>query len=387
MKSLPGLISLLLIVLAAPANADSWALPTKQTYEAPGGEYRFTVTPRELSSQLDYFEDAVEKKDRPGQRLGGLRSPLGLLEKRDPGGEWRSVWQTQLVNDVAPVEAVVSSSGNFVATLDNWHSVGLGTNVVVLYDRTGRVVRSLALPEFLPEDYIRALPHSISSLRWRGDTHFDDANRLIVPVVIPSDEQLVGAPTFVEFSIDPTTGRATPASEAAWRAAREQAKRVAASMDLAEKERKAFFTRPLTAPIGNDEREWHQYLGEAFFRLDPEWADYYPAIQILRDPKRDDYKASETWLREALLEIEMPADVMMIASPASSDNLVRVLGEIVPTLRPNTLAKARIYIAVPSVDRDRVNTALAPTGAKIIYVDPAKAIPQRPERMAELLSK
>jgi hypothetical protein len=71
----------------------------------------------------------------------------------------------------------------------------------------------------------------------------------------------------------------------------------------------------------------------------------------------------------------------MVASPSSPDNLVRVLTATIREMKPSALKKMRIYAAVPLAYRERIAAALAPTAATFIYVDPAKPIPQRKERL------
>jgi hypothetical protein len=71
----------------------------------------------------------------------------------------------------------------------------------------------------------------------------------------------------------------------------------------------------------------------------------------------------------------------MIASPSSPENLVRVLQECVARAERGILADARIYVAVPNRFRDRAVAALAPSGARVIFLDLTVPIPQRPERL------
>ena len=79
----------------------------------------------------------------------------------------------------------------------------------------------------------------------------------------------------------------------------------------------------------------------------------------------------------------MEADRVMIASPSSPDNLLVELGRIVRDLRPRQLKAATIYIAAPPSHRDRLLALLAPSGAKLIYVDPSVPSPQRADRLAQ----
>lgn len=382
-KPATGIIAGLLLSLALPgaANADSWAPATKIVVESPDRRHRLTMTPRELSSNLAYFEDAVAQKPKPGQRPGRDASARGRLEGRTADGRWGTIWDKPLANDVAPVDVVVAPSGRVVATLDNWHFVGRGENVLVFYGSDGTLIRSLKLSDLLPDFYIKALPSSVSSTRWRSDVRFGADGRLIIPILQPSDDRSDHSKT-VDMMVDPANGGLVPVDPAKWSVALDAARRVAAAEDEDERKSRAAFIAPLLGPTTIGEREWHQYLREAFSRLDPDWEDNSADTKILRSPPAADYKPSVGWLRETLLETDMEADRVMIASPSSPDNLIVELGKIVRDMRPRQLKAATIYIAAPPSHRDRLLAILAPSGAKLIYVDPSVPIPQRPDRLA-----
>ena len=110
------------VAVSVTCVADSWDLPEEATYASDDGHWRLTVMPRELSNQLEYFEDKVAGKDKAGARAGGNEKARGLLQRRTEQG-WANVWDRALVNDVAPVEVLVSSEGR-IATFDNWHAMG-----------------------------------------------------------------------------------------------------------------------------------------------------------------------------------------------------------------------------------------------------------------------
>lgn len=382
--SATAIIAGLLLSLGLPsaASADSWAPATKVVVESPDRQHRFTMTPRELSSNLAYFEDAVDGKPKPGQRPGRDTSARGRLEVRSPGGRWTTVWDKPLVNDVAPVDVLVAPSGRVVATLDNWHFVGRGDNVLVFYGADGRLIRSLKLSDLLPDYYIKALPSSVSSTQWRSDVRFDSDGKLMIPILQPSDDRSDDSRS-VEVVVDPMVGGILPLDPAKWSAALDAGRRVAAARDEDERKSRDAFIAPLLGPTTIGEREWHQYLSEAFFRLDPDWKENSPATKILRSPQSADYKPSVEWLRETLLETEMAADRVMIASPSSPDNLIVELVKIVRDMRPRQLKAATIYIAAPPSHRDRLLAMLAPSGANLIYLDPSVPIPQRADRLAQ----
>lgn len=372
--------------LAAIVRADSWSLPTPQSYLSIDKTWRFTVTPRALSGQLAYFEDKVAHHKLAGAIPGNLQKQAqGFMEHLEQG-QWRAVWNTSLVNDVAPVSAIISPSGQAV-TFDNWGSMGYGNDAVVLYTAQGKPLRMMGLKDFLPAEYIEALPSSVSSLWWGGGHHFSaDGRQLVLRVVIPfirgpgrsaiADED---APHLV-MRFDLATGRLIPVEEKAWSSAMAAARAVNAANHEADMIARARFIAPLTSPHSDAEGDWYGYLVEAFFRLDPDWKDGYPATMILRLPQQSDYQASVGFLRDALHDERSGDGALMIASP-SQDNLVRVLTELGSGVRRDELKHARVYVVLDAAHNIAVAKALERSGAKFIPLDPNRPIPQRKERL------
>src|SRR5690606_21835090 len=141
------------VLLLGTALADSWAPPSVESYVSVNGKWKLTVYPRGLSSQFDYFQDKVDGKPNAGGIPGDSQaSPIGHMQHRRDG-RWRTAWKAQLVNDVAPAQAVVANDGT-TATFDNWHSVGWGDDAVVLYAPDGQRIRAFGLSAFLPKQYI-----------------------------------------------------------------------------------------------------------------------------------------------------------------------------------------------------------------------------------------
>lgn len=372
-----------LLLWASAARADSWMPATRQVVYSADRHVRFTIEPREIASPLRYFDDKVRGREPAGQQQGAADKAQGWLERQDAAGHWSTVWRKPLVNDVSPVSALVANDGGHVVTFDNWHSMGFGDDAVVIYGPDGAVVRAMALTAFLPEDYVAALPRSVSSLHWSGEPHLSpDERQVVLAVVIPrADEGLGDSHGYVPIAVSLGDGKVIAPGGPAWDAALAAARTTRASQIAAEQERIRALTAPLLGPTSSGEREWHAYLEEAFFRLDPHWSEDYPGTTVLRDRAAADYKPSEKWLVDALTEREMSATVLAFASPSSIDNLVRVLTEAARKVKPGKLRDARIYVAVTDADRDRIAAILAPTGAHFIQLDPTRPIPQRPERV------
>jgi TonB family protein len=191
------------------ANADTWRLPKKEKYYSPNKKHYLEVTPKKLESQLKYFEDKVDGQDNAGALKGvkDNRAKGAFYSRRDDGGYSRK-WKFPLVNEVSPVSAVVSSNGDYVVTFDNWHSVGYGDDVVVIYRSNGELIKKFGLEDLLTEGDIETLPHSVSSIRWGGEHYIDEANGLLVLKIVSNGKSSwEDSAKFHELKIELATGR------------------------------------------------------------------------------------------------------------------------------------------------------------------------------------
>jgi hypothetical protein len=186
--------------------ADSWALPEPKKYYSESKQYYIEIVPRKLESQLKYFQDKVDKKDQAGSRPGVTDNYCkGTLYKQTENGKFEKVWESRLSNDVAPVAALVSNSGEYVVTFDNWHSVGYGDDVVVIYGRLGKTIRKMALSDIVSPD--TRLPRSVSSIWW-GGTHYIDEKKLhlVLKVVSRWNNSFDAEPEYKDIRFDLTNG-------------------------------------------------------------------------------------------------------------------------------------------------------------------------------------
>lgn len=371
-----ALAALLISIAPPPSCADSWMLPTTTTYTSCAAHARVTVTPRDLDSQLSYFEDKTKRADSAGQKPGGAQVASARLE-RLIGNRWQTVWNHRIANDVAPVSALVRDDGEYLVTFDDWHGLGYGPNVVVIYGTGGKLVRALALSDILPADYIKALPHSVSSIQWRGEPRFSsDGQQIVIPIVIPS-EVSESSPATADIAINLANGAASPTSPNAWQAALAVGRKVLAKQVAYEAAAKAAFFAPLLRPETNAERQWHEYLREAVARLKGDGTT--ASTTVLRLPGASDYAISETWVHDALTESY--ADQVAIAC-LSEPNLVSVLRKVARHIPERSLSNVTAFIALSDKYWPATVEAMRRTGAKLIQVNPDKPIHQRPERIA-----
>lgn len=224
------------LVWAGPACADSWLLPETTTYLSPGKGCRLTVVPRDLKDQLAYFEDRLEGSEQAGQRSGGSPKATATFERRLPDGRWKRLWAGTLVNDVAPVDALVSDGMDYFVTFDNWHSVGYGDDAIAIYDIANGGIRTFSVEKLLGADYFAALPHSVSSVDWRGNARIE-GGKLVIDIVVPDESQMLDSSHHVALAIDLVSGKISERSPVAWRDARAAAERVNAARRAAERAR------------------------------------------------------------------------------------------------------------------------------------------------------
>ncbi|ATY33648.1 hypothetical protein CVN68_18150 [Sphingomonas psychrotolerans] len=338
---------------------------------------RLTIVPRDLESQLAFFEGKVDHTEKAGQRPGGTPQSNATLERRLPDGRWERIWSRALVNDVAPVDALVSDGMDYVVTFDNWHSIGYGDDAIVIYDIANGGVRTFSVEKLLGTDYFAALPHSVSSVQWRGDKRIE-GGQLVIDVVVPDESRSMGHENHVKLAIDLASGKTTERSPGAWRGARTFAERVNAASRAAEQANRAERGAPLPGPASHDVLGWHSYLREAFWRVDPDWIEGSPATTVLLARRAPNYRDSVKWIGKHLEESGGGPE--MFAGVDEAD-LMGVLTKVTARLRPGALHGKQVYIAASQAVHARLTALFAPSRATLVLLDPARPIPQRPERL------
>lgn len=378
------------VLVTATASADSWMPPTTRTYLSQDGTWRLTVSPREITSPLAYFEDKVADRQNAGGVAGSQQATASGKMEHLQGGRWNVTWDRPLVNEVSPVEALVSDAGQ-VATFDNWHSMGNGTDAIALYDADGSLVRALGLVDFLPEAYVRALPRSVSSMSWRGRPRFSkNGQALIVPIIVPgTDREVFGdedKTPHVEFHFDLATGQLQRQvlDSPAWIIALASAHQVDLKQQQEQAASRQRFISPLAAPTSREVRDWYGYLVEAFFRIDPEWDNGYPSTHVVPLPTAEKFQLLSGYFGDALTDEIHGDGAIMFASP-SQDVLVQVLTKQAERAKAGSLEGARIYVAVDGKHLDAARKTLAHTGASFIQIDIDRTIPQRKARLDRYL--
>lgn len=139
-----GWLTVSFALIAGVVRADLPDIPERTDYPSSNGNYVFRVTPD------------VDWPDRNGWCLGEL--------SRREDGEATVVWRRYLVNNLAPAMAVVSDSGSYVATLDEWGRIG--KLPIVVYGFRGELIRVHSLESLFGRMEIPGT-WTVSSVLWR----------------------------------------------------------------------------------------------------------------------------------------------------------------------------------------------------------------------------
>jgi hypothetical protein len=373
---------------AGKLHADTWLPPHVETTVSSDGVARVTITPRPLSGALHFFEDKVAGKEPAGQQQGSTQThPMALMERK-VDGRWQKSWEGALVNDVAPVSALVAGGGRYLATFDNWHSTGYGSDVVVIYDGKGALIRKLALKDFLPAKYIVFLPRSVSSLWWGRDHAFDDNDEtLVLRVIVPSESRDEGQPTkTIPMRIRMKDGYVYPPTGKDWEEAEEVIARLDAKRMARWQEARELRARPLVVPTGTDDDAWQAYAVELRERLS-QGTGHDCAGSALSEDELDGRNQSPlntfSFLLDGYADRDMRmADCFVFVAP-DSRSLAKALVRHLSSMSPGSLRGATIAVLGEPAEAQEVRNAAARLGAGVLLVDkavpyPAGKLPENP---------
>jgi hypothetical protein len=148
-------LALALSLLAVSVRADSWQAAKVAGIASPTGQVVVRVMPGTNLDATYGFSGAQKGK-----------AATAVFYRLDPAANYVKYREISLLNPIAPVFAAVSDAGELV-TLDNWHNMGLGDAVVVVYSPEGTVRRSYRLGDIYAESEIKMFDRSTSSIWWR----------------------------------------------------------------------------------------------------------------------------------------------------------------------------------------------------------------------------
>lgn len=149
------LLALAAVVLSAHVRADSWAPAKTAGLSSPTGQTVARIVP---GSNLDGVYGFS------GAKKGAVAT--AILYRLDSAVNYVKAREFSLLNPIAPVYAAVTDAGEIV-TLDNWHNIGTGNSVVVVYSAEGQIVRKYGLTDIYTDAEMRKFERSVSSIWWR----------------------------------------------------------------------------------------------------------------------------------------------------------------------------------------------------------------------------
>ena len=160
-----------LLSISVSANCDTWLEPTIKRYYSSDSTYFVDIIPRKVPAKYYRWINATEKRKKRFHPSDTLITPChAIMYKNTPDGI-EQIWEQKLINRICPVTAIVSESGEYLVTFDNWYSMGYGVDVMVVYNSRGELLKRHMLEDISPFP-INTYSITISSLWWRCGQEF-----------------------------------------------------------------------------------------------------------------------------------------------------------------------------------------------------------------------
>jgi hypothetical protein len=157
--------------------ADSWRMPTIESYYSENGMFMLKVFPTKYP---DKYWDWMSAKPNKKNKFSAQDTTIDLCHAtlfRIENNDTIKIWNKKLINEMAPVNVIVANDGSSITTFDNWGSMGYGLNVMAVYDSKGGLLTRYKLEEFSPIP-INEFMMTISSIWWRCDAKYIDCNTI-----------------------------------------------------------------------------------------------------------------------------------------------------------------------------------------------------------------
>lgn len=370
---------LVLVGLLLPgwAIGDSWVSPNTEVTLSANGQYRVTVVPRPLDGPLAYFEDKVEGTEPAGQRAGETQlSPMARVEAREADDQWRLVWQMPLVNDVAPVTVLLADDASFLVTFDNWHSVGYGDDVVVIYDREGHPAHTYSLEQILPAVYVHHLPRSVSSRWWGGKHALAEGDSHVELQVARPTEEVGDDEGYVPVRIRLADGEILRPGGEAWDQAIAMAHALEERRLAAWEAFRELRATPLIAPDTADTRSWRRYMIELRERHSTKSERMGGMLLTAEGEERGFRGAADIsgWIEDYDKEDPWGWTSLIFVSP-TSDRLAALLAESLRARAEGSMTGAHLVFVGKPAEGQQVIEAAKASGARISVVDRTTPFP------------
>jgi hypothetical protein len=165
------IFSIIFIASFQTLSADFWLPSEIRRYFSDNHLYYLEIYPAQIPDKYYEWKSAKPKKKSKFTAKDTTIIQCCAKLYKVSENDTTQVWERNLVNRFAPVDAVVSNDGQYVVTFDNWYHVGYGADVMVVYNHNGDLRKMYSLQDISPfpvNDYLR----SVSSIHWRQDAKF-----------------------------------------------------------------------------------------------------------------------------------------------------------------------------------------------------------------------
>ncbi len=169
--------------------ADSWANPKVTRYFSEDSTHMLKVVPKFIpDNYYKWFNAKPKKKEKFSVQDTTIIPCYAVLYQVNGPKDTVEIWNKKLINRIAPVSALVSNDGSRVVTLDNWHSMGYGLDVLAAYNEKGELVKRFQLDHFsiFP---LNEYEFSVSSIWWRCGADMLNEQRKIKLCMRTSDDR------------------------------------------------------------------------------------------------------------------------------------------------------------------------------------------------------
>lgn len=149
--------------------ADEWIKEYRKVYTSQNGIYELVIEPTHIPE--NYENEILKRKKHPEKYLNSpmkdtiVQCHAKLYKKTGHLGLPELIWKKDLVNPVAPYEAMITNDGKYVITFDDWYNVGYGENVMVVYGENGEILKKYGLNEITHLNK-NQLSVSVTSIWW-----------------------------------------------------------------------------------------------------------------------------------------------------------------------------------------------------------------------------
>lgn len=285
------------------------------------------------------------------------------------------------------MDTLVTDDGKYVVTLDNWGSMGSGDDLVVIYGEHGERLNQFGIDRLLPPLYIRYLPRSVSSLRWRaGHSLVEPGGTLEIKVSAPRTARWRSERT-ATIHLDLASGQPSWPGHTSWL----RMLATAAMLEMGRLEDWSVLRRqrrqPLAMPATPGTREWRAYADELLARVRRPNERIRAMVLVASNQGTAADNGHEIWMAIAKADTSRSYSSagLLLASP-NPERLMDVVTRALAAKAPGSLSGARIlFVGSPDPD-GRLAKAAQHSGAELRFINPREPyppgtpLPEQPDR-------